>query len=109
MDGSKKTAYQVVTAHFVDELSQLSKATIALREHKEIHGDEQQAEVMIKVIEEYEIAESQIDYLTSKLCFLPLFLSSSILDIPDLGDNHGSNDKLCRFLQKRFPSWNAVL
>lgn len=83
-----KTAYQVVTAHFVDELSQLSKATIALREHKEVHGGEQQAEVMIKVIEEYEIPESQIGYLTS--------------------DNHGSNDKLCRILQKRFPSWNAV-
>lgn len=83
-----KTAYQAVTAHFVDELNQLSKATIALREHKEVHGGEQQAEVMIKVIEEYEIPESQIGYLTS--------------------DNHGSNDKLCRILQKRFPTWNAT-
>ena len=103
-----KTAYQVVTAHFVDELSQLSKATIALREHKEVHGGDQQAEVMIKVIEEYEIPESQIGYLTSRLHFLPLLPSSSILNTPNLGDNHGSNDKLCRILQKRFPSWNAV-
>ena len=103
-----KTAYQVVTAHFVDELSQLSKATIALREHKEVHGGEQQAEVMIKVIEEYEIPESQIGYLTSRFHFLPLLPSSSILNTPNLGDNHGSNDKLCRILQKRFPSWNAV-
>jgi len=46
-----KTAYQVVTAHFVDELSQLPKATIALREHKEAYGGKEQAEVMIKVIE----------------------------------------------------------
>jgi hypothetical protein len=36
-----KTAYQAVTAHFVDELNQLLKATIALREHKEVHGGEQ--------------------------------------------------------------------
>ncbi len=46
-----KTTYQVVTAHFVDELSQLPKATIALREHKEAYGGKEQAEVMIKVIE----------------------------------------------------------
>lgn len=102
-----KMAYQVVTAHFVDELSQLSKSTIALREHKEMHGGEQQAEVMIKVIEEYEIPESQIGYLTSRLHFLPLLPSSFILNTPNLGDNR-SNDKLCRILQKRFPSWNAV-
>jgi len=98
----------VVTAHFVDELSQLLKATIALREHKEVHRGEQQAEVMIKVIKEYEIPKSQIGYLTSRLYFLPLLLLSSILNTPNLGDNHGSNNKLCQILQKRFPSWNAV-
>jgi hypothetical protein len=63
---------------------------------------------MIKVIEEYEIPESQIGYLTSKLYFLPLLPSSSLLNTPNLGDNHGSNDKLCRILQKRFPTWNAT-
>ena len=103
-----KTAYQAVTAHFVDELDQLSKATIALREHKEVHGGEQQAEVMIEVIEEYEISESQIGYLTSKLYFLPFLSLGSLLNTPNLGDNHGSNDKLCRILQKRFPTWNAT-
>jgi hypothetical protein len=54
--------------------------------------------VIIKVIEEYEIPESQIGYLTSRLHFLPLLLLSSILNTPNLGDNHGSNNKLCRIL-----------
>ena len=31
---------------------------IALREYKEVHGGEQQVEVMIKVIKEYEISKS---------------------------------------------------
>ena len=49
----------------------------------------------IKVIKEYEIPKSQIGYLTSKLYFLPLLLLSSLLNTPNLGDNYGSNDKLC--------------
>ena len=35
-----KIAYQAVTTHFIDKLNQLLKATIALREHKEVHGGE---------------------------------------------------------------------
>jgi len=85
----------VVTSYFIDELSQLLKATIALREYKEVHRGEQQAEVIIKVIKEYKIPESQIGYFTNRLYFLPLLLLSSILNIPNLGNNHGSNNKLC--------------
>jgi len=62
-----KKAYQAITVHFVDEFGQMSKATLALREHKEEHGGEQQAEVLLKVIDEYEIKESQIGYITGKL------------------------------------------
>lgn len=83
-----KSAFQAVTAHFVDEAGHLSKATLALREHKESHGGEQQAEVLIKVLDEFNIKESQIGYIT--------------------GNNHGSNNKLCRLIQKRFPSWLAT-
>lgn len=60
-----KTAYQAVTAHFVDEFLSLSKATLALREHKEAHGGEQQAEVILQVLEEFQIRESQLGYITS--------------------------------------------
>lgn len=84
----KKRLEKAVTAHFVDEAGHLSKATLALREYKESHGGEQQAEVLIKVLDEFDIKESQIGYIT--------------------GDNHGSNDKLYRLIQKRFPSWSAT-
>ena len=63
-----------------------------------MYGGEQQAEVMIKVIKEYEISKSQIGYLTSKLYFLPFLSLGSLLNTPNLGDNHGSNNKLCRIL-----------
>ena len=53
-----KTAYQAVTAYFIDKLNQLSKAIIALREHKEVYRGKQQAEVIIKVIKEYKIPKS---------------------------------------------------
>ena len=39
---------------------------------------------------------------------LPLPPLSSLLTTLNIGDNHGSNDKLCRLLQKRFPTWIAV-
>jgi len=64
-----KTAFQAVTVHFVNESGQLSKATLALREHKESHGGEQQAEVLIKVLEEYEIDAKQIGYITGRFLF----------------------------------------
>ena len=64
-----KTAFQAVTVHFVNEAGQLSKATLALREHKESHSGEQQAEVLIKVLEEYEIDAKQIGYITGRFLF----------------------------------------
>ena len=36
----------------------MSKAILALREHKEEYGGKQQAEVLLKVVNEYEIEES---------------------------------------------------
>jgi len=53
-----KTAYQAITIHFIDEFGQILKAILALREHKKEHGGEQQAKVLLKVINEYEIEES---------------------------------------------------
>ena len=59
-----KSHYQAITAHFVDKLSRLRKATIALREHEDNYGAEEQAEVFIKVLSEYEISEDKLGYIT---------------------------------------------
>jgi len=39
---------------------------------------------------------------------LPLLPLSSLLTTPNISNNHGSNDKLCQLLQKRFPTWITV-
>jgi hypothetical protein len=69
-----------VCVHFVDSNSKkLYQALLALRELKDSHGGEQQSELLIPILEDYEITD-KIGYVT--------------------GDNHGSNDKLCHFLSK---------
>ncbi|OCK90615.1 uncharacterized protein K441DRAFT_578799, partial [Cenococcum geophilum 1.58] len=73
-----KSAFQVVTTYFINEAGYLLKATLALREYKESYGGKEQVEVLIKVLEEFNIKESQIGYIT--------------------GNNHGSNNKLCRLI-----------
>ena len=62
-----KSAFQAVTTHFIDEVGHLLKATLALQEHKESYGGEEQAEVLIKVLDEFDIKESQIGYITGTL------------------------------------------
>ena len=62
-----KSAFQVVTAHFINKTGHLLKATLALQEHRESYSNEQQAEVLIKVLNEFNITESQIGYITGML------------------------------------------
>ena len=81
-----------VCAHFVDsDSNKPCQALLALRELKDGHGGEQQSELLIPILEDYGIADN-LGYVT--------------------GDNHGSNDKLCRFLSNfqntRGRSWNPV-
>ena len=69
-----------ICAHFVDgETKRLCQALLALPELEEGHGGEQQAGVLLPVLEDYGIVD-KIGYVT--------------------GDNHGSNDKLCHFISK---------
>ncbi|KJZ68038.1 hypothetical protein HIM_12571 [Hirsutella minnesotensis 3608] len=84
--------FLAVCAHFVDENFHLRKALLALPELRDGKGAETQFKVIVPVLEDYGIA-SRVGYLT--------------------GDNHGSNDKLCRhlrdFLRDRFNvEWDAV-
>lgn len=74
-----KKAFLAIIAHFVDEDGVLCKALLALPQLRGSHGGELQATYINQVIDEYEIA-SKVGYFT--------------------GDNHGSNDKLCRFISK---------
>src|SRR5438552_3473727 len=81
-----------ICAHFVDgETKKLCQALLALPELEEGHGGEQQAGVLLRVLEDYGIVD-KIGYVT--------------------GDNHGSNDKLCRFISKHLSdqgiNWSSV-
>jgi len=69
-----KSAFQVVTAHFINKAGHLLKATLALREHKESYGGKEQAEVLIKVLKEFNIKESQISYIIGTLLLINLNL-----------------------------------
>ncbi|TKA54703.1 hypothetical protein B0A49_13065 [Cryomyces minteri] len=71
------TAYQAIVAHFVDESGSLQKALLALPEHRGRHGGEEQAAAFMEVIKAYNITH-KLGYVT--------------------GDNHGSNDKMCRLV-----------
>jgi len=59
-----KTHYQSITAHFVDKLGRLQKATLAMREHKDSHGADEQANEFRRVLDEYEIGEQKLGYIT---------------------------------------------
>ena len=81
-----------ICAHFVDdETKRLCQAILALPEVEEGHGGEQQAGVLLPVLEDYGIVD-KIGYVT--------------------GDNHGSNDKLCHFISKHLSdqgiNWSPV-
>ena len=61
-----KSHYQAITAHFVDKLGRLQKATLALREHKDSHGANEQEQIFFEVLQEYEINEEKLGYITGR-------------------------------------------
>jgi hypothetical protein len=61
-----KTAFQAVTIHFINKAGQLLKAILALQKHKKSCSSKQQAEALIKVLEEYKIKAKRIGYITSR-------------------------------------------
>lgn len=72
-----RKSFQAICAHFVDDEYKLRKALLALPYHPKRHGGQEQAYELMKVIDDYEIID-RIGYFT--------------------GDNHGSNDKMLRFV-----------
>ena len=85
-------SFQAIVAHFVEaETRQLRKALLALPELPS-HGGEDQAITFLRIAESYDILD-KIGYIC--------------------GDNHGSNDKMCRFIstglqEKKLPYWDPV-
>lgn len=85
-------AFQAIVAHFVDaDTQELQKALLALPELPS-HGGEDQAAAFLRVAEQYNIL-GNIGYIC--------------------GDNHGSNDKMCRFISeglkaRGLPDWNST-
>jgi hypothetical protein len=53
-----KKSFQAICAHFVDKAGEHTKALLALPYHPNIHGGENQAKELIKVVDDYEIAKS---------------------------------------------------
>ena len=75
----KKKAFLAVVAHFVDTEGKNRKALLGLPRLRGSHGGQHQAEHANRIIDWYEIAHKLGYYI---------------------GDNHGSNDKCCRFISK---------
>lgn len=82
------TGYQAIVAHFITADGSLSKALLALKEHKGSHTGEAQAEVVLKALKDYEIEENRIGCFTL--------------------DNASSNDTMMEALSSRLPSLNPV-
>jgi hypothetical protein len=85
-------ALQAICVHFVDaDTRKLCKALIGLPEHRGSHGGEEQAAAFWPIAEEFNIV-GKIGYFT--------------------GDNHGSNDKMCRAISRKLEAlniqWNPV-
>ncbi|EKG08972.1 HAT domain-containing protein [Macrophomina phaseolina MS6] len=75
----KKKAFLAVVAHFVDADGKSRKALLGLPQLRGSHGGQHQAEYVNGIIDWYEIAHKLGYYI---------------------GDNHGSNDKCCRFISR---------
>ncbi|KID93617.1 transposase-like protein, partial [Metarhizium majus ARSEF 297] len=75
----KKKAFLAVVAHFVDAEGKSRKALLGLPRLRGSHGGQHQAEHVNKIIDWYEIGHKLGYYI---------------------GDNHGSNDKCCRFISR---------
>ena len=69
-----KLAFQIVTAHFINKTGHFLKATLALQEHKEFYNNKEQTKVLIKVLKEFDIKESQIGYIIDTLLSINLDL-----------------------------------
>ena len=75
----KKKAFLAVIAHFVDSKGKSQKALLGLPQLRGSHGGQHQAEFVNAIINWYEIAHKLGYYIS---------------------DNHGSNDKCCRFISR---------
>ena len=76
-----RTNLQAICCHFLDaKTRKVMKACLALAEHPEQYRAEEQADAFLRVLKEYNIPHNHIGAFTS--------------------DNHGSNDKMIRILQK---------
>ncbi len=73
----KKKAFLAVVAHFVDARGKTRKALLGLPRLRGSHGGQHQAEQVNRIIDWYGFARKLGYYI---------------------GDNHGSNDKCCRFV-----------
>ncbi len=73
----KKKAFLAVVAHFVDSRGKTRKALLGLPRLRGSHGGQHQAEQVNRIIDWYGVARKLGYYI---------------------GDNHGSNDKCCRFM-----------
>jgi hypothetical protein len=83
----KKKAFLAVVAHFVDAEGKSRKALLGLPRLRGSHGGQHQAEHVNRIIDWYDIAQKLGYYI---------------------GDNHGSNDKCCRFISKHLRERNQV-
>ncbi|OLL23796.1 putative AC transposase [Neolecta irregularis DAH-3] len=82
------TGYQAIVAHFVDSnKKKITKALLALPEHKGSHGGEQQAKAFMDVVDDYGL-RSKLGYFVS--------------------DNHPSNDKMLRHIAEEIPGFNPI-
>ncbi|KAM3448360.1 hypothetical protein NHJ6243_010115 [Beauveria neobassiana] len=75
----KKKAFLAVVAHFVDARGTTRKALLGLPRLRGGHGGQHQAEQVNRIIDWYGFAQKLGYYI---------------------GDNHGSNDKCCRFISR---------
>src|SRR5579871_3547351 len=80
-----RTNLHAIVCHFLDSKTRKPvKAILALPEHRDKHGGEEQAKAFIKVLQDFKISENKIGFF--------------------VGDNHGSNDKMLRIIKKTVKS-----
>ena len=83
----KKKAFLAIVAHFVDAGGNSRKALLGLPRLRGSHGGQHQAELVNSIIDWYGIARKLGYYI---------------------GDNHGSNDKCCRFISRHLREQHQI-
>lgn len=63
----------------MDLEKRLQKATIAMREHKDSHGAEDQVATFYTVLQEYNIGPQQLGYITGKSTFSSLYTAKQLI------------------------------